>query len=207
MKELNIDTWNRKQHFEHFMTLTDPFFAVTVEVDVTKTYQLAKNTNTSFFVRYLHDCMLAINSIENFKYRIIEDKICIYDEIAASSTIARPDNTYGYSYIHFSPDFDSFNKNFLKEKERIVNSKDLFPPVNSQDCIYCSALPWINFTGHKETFAGDAKDSIPRLAFGKVVKKNNSLMMPVAIAVNHALIDGHHVGLFIDEFQNNLSTN
>ncbi|NNC71225.1 MAG: chloramphenicol acetyltransferase [Flavobacteriaceae bacterium] len=204
MKELDINTWNRKQHFDHYMTLADPFFAVTVEVDVTKMYQLAKKTNTTFFARYLHACMIAINSIENFRYRIIEDKIYIYDEIAASATIARPDHTYGFSFIYFSPDFETFNTNFLREKERIVNSTDLFPPVNSKDCIYCSAIPWINFKGHKETFAGDVKDSIPRLAFGKVVRTQNSLMMPLAIAVNHALVDGHHVGLFIDEFQNNL---
>lgn len=205
MRELDISTWSRKRHFEHYMSLADPFFAVTVEVDVTNIYQLAKDTNTSFFARYLHACIRAVNSVENFKYRIHEDKIIIYDEIAASATLARPDNTYGFSFIHYSEDFEIFNVNFLREKERIVNSADLFPPVNSNDCIYCSAIPWINFTGHKETFAGSTNDSVPRLAFGKVVQKGGDLKMPVAIAVNHALVDGYHVGLFIEEFQKNLS--
>ena len=29
-------------------------------------------------------------------------------------------------------------------------------------------------------------------------------MMPVAIAVSHALVDGYHVGQFVDAFQNSL---
>ena len=205
MKELDIESWNRKQLFEHYLTLADPFFAITIEVDVTKTYKLAKETNTSFFSRYLHACIKAVNSVENFRYRIIEDKVVIFDEIAASATIARPDNTYGFSFVHYSEDFEVFNNNLLKEKERILNSKELFPPVNSTDCIYCSAIPWVNFTGHKETFTGNNKDSVPRLAFGKIFEKDNALKMSVAIAVNHALVDGYHVGLFVEEYKKNLS--
>ena len=183
------------------MTLADPFFAITIQIDVTAAYNHAKSSKVSFFAYYLHACMKAINSVENFKLRIEDDKVYVYDEIAASATIARPDNTYGFSFIHYAEEFSIFNTNFLKERERIVNSTDLFPPVNSNDCVYCSAIPWLNFTGHKETFAGNNKDSIPRLAFGKVVREHDRLLMPLAISVNHALVDGYHVGLFVERFE------
>lgn len=200
-KELDISSWNRKQHYEHFMMLADPFFATTIQIDVTAAYNHAKTNKVSFFACYLHACMKAINAIENFKFRIEDDKVYVYDEIAASATIARPDNTYGFSFICYSEEFSIFNANFLKERERIVNSTDLFPPVNSADCVYCSAIPWLNFTGHKETFAGNNKDSIPRLAFGKVVKEQDRLLMPMAVSVNHALVDGYHVGLFVERLE------
>ncbi|MDJ0644619.1 MAG: CatA-like O-acetyltransferase [Flavobacteriaceae bacterium] len=205
MKELDIASWNRKQLFEHFTTLADPFFAVVVDVDVTNVHQLAKDTKTSFFARYLHACMRAMNSVENFKYRIVANKVLIHDVIHASATIARPDTTYGFSFIHYSEDFKVFHTNFQEEKERIVTTTNLFPPVNTTDCVYCSALPWLDFKGHKETFTGNNKDSIPRLAFGKVTEKAGTLKMPVAISVNHALVDGYHVGLFIEEFQKTLT--
>ena len=76
-KYLDIDSWNRKELYEHFRTLVDPTFAVVVDVDVTIAYNLVKKTDTSFFVKYLHACMKAINAIENFKYRIEDDKIAI----------------------------------------------------------------------------------------------------------------------------------
>ena len=33
-KIIDIATWNRKEHFEHFSAFDDPFFGVTVDVPV-----------------------------------------------------------------------------------------------------------------------------------------------------------------------------
>lgn len=205
MRELDISNWNRKQHFEHFIQFNNPYFAVTVDFDVTNAFKHSKETKKSFFAFYLHACMKAINKVDNFKYRIIDGKVLVYERIHASATISREDNTYGCSFIHFDEDFEVFNNNFQREKQRILTTTDLFPPQNTFDCIYCSAMPWFNFSGHTEPHFGAVKESVPKLAFGKYLNKNNRLMMPVAIAVNHALVDGYHVGLFVDEFQKNLS--
>ena len=207
MKYLDVDTWNRKEHYTHFKSLENPSFAVTVNVDVTKVYKRAQKEEHSFFVLYLHACLKALNSVENFRYRIHDDKIAIYDVIHASATVAREDNTFGFSFINFEEDFHLFNENFKKEKERILNSTDLFPPINSDDCMYCSALPWFTFTSHKEPVSGVKNDSIPKLAFGKTFIEKDQLKMPVAITVNHALVDGYHIGLFFEEFQSQLDKN
>ena len=204
MRELDISTWNRRQHFEHFMQFDDPYFAVTIDFDVTTAFQFSKREQQSFFVTYLHACMKAINQVENFKYRIADAKVVIYDVIHASATISREDNTFGCTFIHFDEDFSIFNDNFQGEKHRVLTSTDLFPPQNTEDCIYCSALPWFHFSGHKEPHFGVKKESVPKLAFGKYSNHNGRLMMPVAVAVNHALVDGYHVGLFAEAFQKEL---
>jgi len=204
MKELDIQNWNRKQHFEFFKEFSDPFFSVTVQLDVTKAYQFAKRNNTSFFVVYLHACMKAVNAIENFKYRIEGDKVVIHEIIHASATILRPDTTFGFSFIHFSDDFEQFYQNFLLEKERVFIGNELFPPINSQDCVYCSAMPWLHFTGHKEPVNGAVLESVPKFAFGKFENINNNLLMPISVDVNHALVDGFHVGQFFQKFQDAL---
>ena len=200
-KYLDIDSWNRKELYEHFRTLADPTFAVVVDVDVTIAYNLVEKTDTSFFVKYLHACMKAINAIENFKYRIEDGKIAIYDVINASATIAREDTTYGFSFINFSEDFTVFNENFRKEKERIQNSTNLFPKIYSLGCIHCSALPWISFTSHKEPNSGNKDHSVPQLAFGGLKEEKDKILMPVSVNVNHALVDGYHVGQFFKKFQ------
>ncbi len=205
MKELDIESWNRKEHFNFFKQFTDAYFSVTIDVEVTKLYVYSKQNNISFFVLYLHACMKAINSIENLRYRIRDDKVIVHDVIHASATILRANKTFGFSFIHFDDDFKIFNENFETEKERILNSANLFPTQNTDDCIYCSAMPWLNFLGHKEPLFGVVKESVPKLAFGKFINKEGKLMMPVAISVNHALVDGYHVGLFVDKFQKHLS--
>lgn len=207
MRYLDVENWNRKLHFNHFKSLKNPFYGVTVNVNVTQVYKKSKAKKSSFFVYYLHACLKALNSVENFKYRIQGDKIAICNTIHASATIARKDHTFGFSFIHFDDDLDIFNQNFLKEKERIENSKELFPPINSNECIYCSALPWFSFTSQIEPESGQKNDSIPRLAFGKIFTEDNQLKMPVAITVNHALVDGYHLGLFFKEYQRQLDKN
>ena len=204
MRYLDLDNWNRKQHFEHFNKFADPYFSVVVDLDVTSVYQYSRDKEVSFFSLYLFACMKAFNSVENFRYRIYDDTIAIHDVIHASATILRDDNTFGFSFIHFSDDFDEFNQNFIIEKERILTTKELFPPVNTIDCVYCSSLPWFHFSGHKEPVSG-FKESVPRLGFGKFKEISGELMMPVSLAANHALVDGYHMGLFFENYQKELN--
>lgn len=204
MKKINISAWNRKQHFNHFNALADPYFGVTIPFDVSNAYKKSKDTGSSFFAIYLHSCMKAINAVENFKYRIIDNEVFECDAIHASSTLLRADNTFGFSFINFTENFNEFNANIQKEKQRINETTDLYPPVNGLNCIHCSALPWFSFTSQKEPFSG-TKDSVPKLAFSKTYKEKESLLMNVGISVNHTLIDGYHVGQFAELFQINLN--
>ncbi len=202
---LDIEQWNRKEIFTHFRTLKDPSFATVVHLNVTNVYTICKELNISFFAMYLYKCTKALNEVENFKYRIEDNRIAIYDTIHASATILRKDNTFGFSFIEYEDNFEAFNSNFQKEKERILNSSNLFPPKYSLGCFHCSALPWFSFTSHKEPVSGNKNDSVPQLSFGKIFKENKNWLMPVGINVNHALIDGYHVGKFLENFQKGLN--
>ena len=204
MKKIDLDSLNRKHHFNHFNALADPYFGLTIPFDMSLAYKKSKALGLSFFAIYLHECMKAINAVENFKYRIIDNDVIEYDVIHASATLSRADNTFGFSFINFSENFNEFNTNIQSEKNRINESDALYPPVNGLDCIHCSALPWFSFTSHKEPFSG-TKDSVPKLAFSKTYQEKDSLMMNVGIRANHALIDGYHVGQFVELFQHNLN--
>ena len=69
-RELNIATWNRKEHFEFFCKFEEPFFGTTIQLDCTKAYATSKELGVSFFAYYLHKTLAAVNNTENFKYRI-----------------------------------------------------------------------------------------------------------------------------------------
>lgn len=200
MELIDIETWNRKQHYKHFSAMKDPFFGVTVPFDVSRAYQFSKKENLNFFGKYLHDCMKAINDVDALKLRIEDEKVVKYSVIHASATLMRNDKSFGFSFIKFNDDLHGFLKNLESEKERIMNSNALYPPTNSLDCIHCSAMPWVSFTGLKETVSG-LQDSVPKLAFSKIEANNNSLKMNVSISANHALVDGYDVGLFVEKFQ------
>ena len=199
-KPIDINKWNRKEHFEFFKTFEDPSFAVCFAVDVSVAYAKAKDYKYSFFAMYLHACTKALNTVENFRYRIEDDNVFDYSPIHASATILRPDHTFGFSFIDYSEDIEKFHDNYLAEKDRIFSSPSLFPPKNGLDCFHCSALPWINFTGHKEPFRAPG-NSVPQIAFSKIKKRQKKMIMNISISVNHALVDGYHVGQFAEKFQ------
>lgn len=201
---LDIENWKRKTLFHHFKTLADPTFALVANVEVSKSYQLAKKRNESFFAHYLYACIKAINQVENLKYRIEGDKIAVYNVVHAGTTMPKPDNTFRFSQIQFSEHFEEFYQNYKSEQERVLNSDEMFPPNYSVNCIHSSAIPWVHFTSHKEPVSGEESIGIPQLSFGKLKKENNQLLMPVAINVNHALVDGYHVGQFFEKFQEEL---
>lgn len=205
MEVININTWKRKPHYNHFRNLKDPYFGVLVPFDVSHAYRFAKANDISFFGRYLHDCMKAINDVDELKLRVVEEEIIQYDVINASATLMRSDKTFGFSYIEFDNDLHKFLINIDSEKNRIENSTDLYPMRNDQECIHCSALPWLEFSGHKEPVSG-IFETIPKLAYSKISHQlDERILMNVSIQVNHALVDGYHVGLFSEKFQHYLN--
>lgn len=199
-KELDISTWNRKEHFDFFSKFEEAFFGLTVDLDCTKAYEKSKKEGISFFLYYLYLSCKAVNSIEPFKYRIEGDKVFIYDKINASATISRDDNTFGFSHIVFDEDLNTFIRNAELEMKRIRSGSGLMLEEIRQNEVHFSALPWIKFSSlsHARSYSDD---SCPKISFGRLTSENGKKIMPVSIHVHHALMDGYHVGLFVDKFQ------
>lgn len=200
---LDLENWNRKEHFAHFSRMEEPFFGATVEIDCTKAYQTAKTLKTSFFIFYLHKTLIAVNAIENFKYRITEDKIYINDRVDASATIGREDGTFGFSLMEYNPDFKAFEKSAYAEIERIQNTTGLFTrSFDDENVIHFSAIPWLNFTSLSHARSYSYPDSCPKISFGKMITLDNGKKaMAMSVNVHHGLMDGMHVGQFVDLFQ------
>ena len=44
-------------------------------------------------------------------------------------------------------------------------------------------------------------DSVPKMAFGKLVQQGEQWRMPLSVEVHHGLMDGLHVGQFLQTLQ------
>lgn len=198
---LDIESWNRKDQFRFFNQFEEPFFGVTVQVDCTEAYAKAKASGYSFFLYYLHLSLKAANQIEPFRYRISDGKVYLHDTVNASPTINRPDGTFGFSYMDYHPDFENFAEAAKITIEEVRNSTGLIPAVSGENVIHYSSVPWINFTGLSHARSFSFKDSCPKISFGKMTEVNGRKQMPVSIHVHHALMDGFHVGQYIDLYQ------
>ena len=199
--KLNLDTWKRKEHFQFFKQMEEPFFGITTRIDCTKAYEKSKEMGVSFFTYYLHKTLLAVNAVENFRYRIVDDEIYVFDTIDASATILREDKTFGFSLIQYSENLNDFAEITKKEIERVKNTTGLITRDFEINLIHFSAVPWIDFTSYSHARSFSWLDSCPKISFGKMVEENNKKTMAMAIHVHHGLMDGYHVGEFVSLFQ------
>ncbi len=201
-QKLDLETWNRKEHFEFFNKMEEPFFGITTNIDCTIGYENAKKFGISFFTYYLHKTLMAVNKVENFRYRIIDNEVYVFDAIDASATIMRDDKTFGFSHIKFEENLKVFSENTIKEIERVRNTTGLFTREFSLiNLIHFSTIPWINFTSLSHARSFSFPDSCPKITFGKIIDENNKKSMAISIHVHHGLVDGYHVGKFVNLFQ------
>lgn len=181
--------------------MEEPFFGVTVLIDCTKAYAKAKELGISFFTYYLHKTLVAVNAIEAFRYRIIEDEVYVFDQIDASATILREDKTFGFSLMVYSEDINEFAETTKTEITRIQNTSGLITREFAMNLIHFSAVPWVNFTSYSHARSFTFPDSCPKISFGKMMEENGKKTMAMAVHVHHALVDGYDVGLFVNSFE------
>lgn len=201
-QKVNLDTWNRKEHFLFFKQMEEPFFGITTTIDSTVAYQKSKELDVPFFTYYLHKTLSAVNSIEPFKYRIINDDVYIFDQIDASATIFRDDKTFGFSYMKYVENIHDFAQIVAIEIERIQKTNGLFTREFPKNLIHFSALPWIDFNAVSHARSFSFPDSCPKISFGKMKDENGKKTMSMSVHVHHGLMDGYHVGKFVTLFQN-----
>ena len=204
---IELDQWSRKEVFSLFSSYEEPYWGTTVLVNCTNAITYCKKKNCSLFLYYLHCSIKAANLIEEFKYRSEDKKVVVYDVIHASTIINRLDGSFGFSQIEFNSDFQIFLKSADKEIERVRNSTSLFGPINTDNVIHYSSLPWLEFTSLSHARAYSKNEGIPKISFGKIIENNRKHLMPVSIHVHHGFVDGYHVAQYVEKFQELLNKN
>lgn len=208
MKYIDIDNWIRKEHFEWFKNFDEPFWGIVSEVDCTLAYENSKKENIPFYHNYLHKSLKAINLIEDFRLRIVDEKIVCYDKINAAATLNNKDGIYAMSFIEYFDDLKDFTKAAKTEEERVKKIKGLGVTKDTmrKDVIHYSSVPWFKITGLTHARKYNSQDSVPKITFGKFDAIDNKKIMNIAINGHHGLIDGSHVGKYLKLFQELLNS-
>jgi len=205
MKKFDIDSWNRKTQYDFFKNYEDPFFNLTTQLNVTNLYHYCKRNELSFFLGCLYMAVESANEILEFRLRINNNRVVEFESIDIGSTVLNDDNTFSFCYFDRKNsifDFDKDGKQTIqkqKEKSYFDSNKNL------QNVIYCSFIPWTSFTSFKHARNIERENGgIPKFVFGKYFEENGAKKMPFSIEVHHALMDGFHVGKFLEIFQSKI---
>ena len=199
--KIDLESWNRKEHFQFFSQFEEPYHGITVELDCTRTYEECKDTGDSFFLKYLHKSLTAANAIPAFRLRILDGEVYEFSKINASPTVARADGTFGFSYMDFHADFSIFQNHAMEVIREVESGTGLNPATSGENVIHYSLLRWLKFTALSHARRYSFPDSCPKISFGKMTESNSRKVMPMSVHAHHGLLDGYDVGLYVEKFQ------
>ena len=202
MRELLMDNWERRDVYEFFSKMSQPFYTVTFRQDVSELYQYTKTHGLSFYEGMIWACTEAMNRVEAFRYTMRDGKPVLLERRGPSFTDLRPRTD---QFFIVTMDHDPDIRKFCEKASELRRTQKEFinPEKETDDLIYLTCLPWIDLTAmtNERDLAGEGAldDSIPRLAWGKYTEENGRKVLGLSVEVNHRFIDGVHIGQFAQE--------
>jgi chloramphenicol O-acetyltransferase type A len=199
---LDLTTWSRREVFEFFRSFDKPYFNICTRLDVTNLLDfLRQGPRTRTSLAYHYFALRVANEIEPFRYRLREGQVFIHDVIHGGTTVLLPNETFTLAYFDYSENFDSFMAQAERALSEVESGSGAFRPDPSDDRIHFTTLPWVSFTSFSHARNWRREDSVPKIAFGKFAAESGRTFLPMSVEVHHALMDGLHVGNYLNRLE------
>lgn len=212
MKKVDLQSWNRKNHYEFYKDFTDPCFNLCVSVDVSNAVNYAKKNQLSVFLTLLYLSNKATNAVEAFRRRLDSEKnVWQVDCTQPSATVLKADETFNFCDFTHIEELQEFVQEGRKKIQQAMSEAPLANVNNRPEQIFYSVIPWLEFTSYKHAATAGFND-VPKIVFGKITAKNvsasgrESLMMPVSVELSHVLADGLDIAKYIAAFEKNITS-
>lgn len=188
----------RASHHAHFLAYEQPFWSVTVEVDVTDLHGASRAADgPSFFLACMYASMRAANAVSELRQRLRAERIWEHERVEVGAAVLRADDTFGFAYFAWADAFEGFEPRARAEVARVSREAGPSDPRDDRDdLVHHSVLPWLRFTAFANARRGGG-ESTPKVVFGRHGERDGRRWMPVAIEVHHALVDGLHVARYV----------
>lgn len=204
---IDLDTWPRRQVFEFYLPFEKPFFNVCTRLDITTLLgELKKRERAGVALTYHYFALRAANEIEPFRYRLRDRQVLVHDVINGGTTLMLPNETFTLVYFDYKESYTEFMEGATRAVEETRTGDGAFRPRHDDDArIHCTTLPWIAFTSFSHARRRGREDSVPKISFGKFMKENERTLMPFSVEVHHSLVDGLHVGRYLQRMEEMLA--
>ena len=200
---LDTTAWPRRDAFEFFRSFDKPWFNVCTRVDVARLKQAVADRGRGGLTLAYHFLALRLaNAVEPFRYRLDGHRVLVHPVVHGSTTVLRENGSFGFAYLDYLPDFDTFAARGAAAIARArAGEKLLELRLEDTAKVHCTTLPWLHFSSFSHARHAGPDLSVPKLAFGRIDVDGARAWMPLSVEVHHALMDGLHVGQFVQAFE------
>lgn len=199
-QKIDIKTWKRKTYFEHYFSNVPCTYSMSVRLDIT---QLIK-TGKKLYPTMLYCISTVVNRYEEFRTAFNSDgALGVYTSMNPCYTVFHKNTqTFSNLWTEYNADYDAFCKAYADDvsiygKREEFNAKPSMP----ENVFNVSMIPWVSFEGFNLNLQKGYDYLIPIFTMGKYFQDENKTILPMAIQVHHAVCDGYHIGLFVNDLQ------
>ena len=129
----------------------------------------------------------------------------VLDVVHGGTTILLPNESFGLAYFPYDPDFAQFYEGASRAvADALKKGGGLKLEKSDDDRLHFTTIPWVSFTSFSHARNWKREESATKIAFGKFSTDDHHTWLPISVEVHHALMDGLHVGRFLEQVQNAL---
>lgn len=204
-KEIDINSYNRKDTYNHFMKDCKCSTSITSTIDVTTLYDYSKRTDTKFYINFLYILSKALNSKEEYRmfYSWQDNKLFLFDKINPCHYIFHEDTeTITCVYSEYFEDYERFYINCAKDIEEAKKTREYgLDSANHLDYFDASYISWLSYDSLNIELPDGYPYFAPIINWGRYKKDGDRFMMPVTVRMNHAIADGYHISMVFLKLQ------
>ncbi len=202
---IDLNTWNRKEHYSFFKDFEIPRFNMTFDLDVTTFYLHTKKQGLKFYYALIHAVIQMLNGIENFGYRIDNHRVW-HDQIqhVSFTDLIEGTDLFKMVFLHVSDDVVIFQEEAIQASQKQGSTLINMDTEAVLNTVYITSFPWAKFNHFTHATKLGNSDAVPRVSWSQFVEDNGKKTMTISIEVHHGLVDGYHVGQWIQRLQQRL---
>lgn len=200
---LDLAAWPRRDAFDFFRGFDKPYFNVCTRLDVAPLRAALAGAGGGLSLACYFIALRLCNQHPSFRLRIEGERVRVHDVVHGSTTVLRDDGeSFFFAELAYADDFATFAATAGATIAAARSARAAFEPRPDDVArVYFTSLPWLHFTSFSHARNWGREDSIPRFALGRAEPDGERLWLPLSIEVHHALMDGVHVGRFVQDFE------
>lgn len=199
MKIIDKESWPRREIYEFFAPISDPFYHLTFPVNVTRLRGKCRAEGLSFYMAMTYGVVKAMERVDAFLYKDRGGVIVKHERLVPSFTDLRPGSE---SFYIVTLEAGGTLEEFCREAKAKSEAQTEFisqAEWERDEMVFVSCLPWFPISGFKTELDLDPCDSIPRVTWGRWREEGGATYLDLSLTLNHRMLDGVHVGRFYEE--------
>jgi chloramphenicol O-acetyltransferase type A len=201
MRKIDLANWPRRQHFEVYRQFDYPHFNLTFSVEVTRFYAWVKSRQDSLNIAIAYLLSRVANEMPAFRLRIRGGDVIEHSVVHPSFTVLLENELFSFCTVEYRQDYENFHLAGRRRVDEVRSNPTLKDEPGQDDLLFMTSIPWIHFTSIMHPIHMHPVDSVPRIAWGRIIEQANEMKMPLSVQAHHALMDGLHVGRYAERGQ------